>query len=81
VTDKLPGPRYGSFYGCIIALSAHRPRLPAGWHGGDRVAIHGTDARSSIGAPASAGCLRTRDDDLRVLMRIVPLGTSVVITP
>jgi hypothetical protein len=82
VTDKLLGPRYGSSYGCcIIALSAHQPRLPAGWRGGDRIAIHGTDARWSIGAPASAGCLRMRDDDLRVLMRIVPLGTSVVIRP
>lgn len=82
VTDKLRGSRFGSYYGCcILALSGHQPRLPRGWRGGDRIAIHGTDAPWSIGASASAGCLRTGDSDLRVLMRLVPLGTTVVIRP
>jgi hypothetical protein len=82
VTDKLPGQRYGAYYGCcILALSAHQPRLPAGWRGGDRIGIHGTDVPSSIGASASAGCLRISDRDLRALMRLVPLGTTVVIRP
>jgi lipoprotein-anchoring transpeptidase ErfK/SrfK len=80
VTDKLSGGRYGPYYGCcILALSAHQPHTPAGWQGGDRVAIHGTDAPSTIGTPSSAGCLRAADADLRVLMRRVPLGTPVVI--
>ena len=44
VTDKLPGARYSSAYGCcILALSAHQTSLPAGWRGGDRIAIHGTN--------------------------------------
>jgi lipoprotein-anchoring transpeptidase ErfK/SrfK len=82
VTDKLAGSNYGSYYGCcILALSAHQPHLPAGWTGGDRIAIHGTNAPSSIGAAASAGCPRARDADLRVLMRSVPLGTPVFIRP
>jgi lipoprotein-anchoring transpeptidase ErfK/SrfK len=80
VTDKLGGPAYGPYYGCcIIALSAHQPRLPAGWPGGDRIAIHGTNAPWTIGASASAGCAHARDDDLRVLMRRVPLGAPVFI--
>jgi lipoprotein-anchoring transpeptidase ErfK/SrfK len=80
VTDKLPGRLYGPYYGCcIIALSAHQPRLPAGWPGGDRIAIHGTNAPATIGAAASAGCAHARDADLRVLMRRVPLGTPVFI--
>ena len=80
VTDKLPGTRYGSYYGCcILALSAHQPNLPPGWPGGDRIAVHGTNDPGSIGTAASAGCPRARDADLRYLMRVVPLGTPVVV--
>jgi L,D-transpeptidase catalytic domain len=80
VTDKLSGSAYGPYYGCcILALNGHQPRLPAGWRGGDRLAIHGTDSPSTIGAAASAGCLRAADAGLRVLMRRVPLGTPVFI--
>jgi lipoprotein-anchoring transpeptidase ErfK/SrfK len=80
VTDKLPGSRYGSFYGCcIVALSGHQTNTPAGWQGGDRLAIHGTDNPASIGVPSSAGCLHADAEDLRVLMRKVPLGTPVFI--
>jgi lipoprotein-anchoring transpeptidase ErfK/SrfK len=80
VTDKLAGSNYGPYYGCcILALSAHQPNLPAGWTGGDRIAVHGTNAPSTIGAAASAGCLRAGDADLHILMRRVPLGTPVFI--
>jgi L,D-transpeptidase catalytic domain len=80
VTDKLRGGSYGPYYGCcILALNAHQPNLPAGWHGGNRIAIHGTNSPGTIGAPASAGCLRAADSDLEFLMRRVPLGTPVFI--
>jgi lipoprotein-anchoring transpeptidase ErfK/SrfK len=80
VTDRLRGGAYGPYYGCcILALSAHQPNLPAGWRGGDRIAIHGTNDPSSIGAATSAGCPHARDADLRVLMRRIPLGTPVII--
>ena len=80
VTDKLRGGNYGPYYGCcILALNAHQPNLPAGWQGGNRIAIHGTNSPGTIGSPASAGCLRAADSDLEVLMRRVPLGTPVFI--
>ena len=80
VTDKLPGAKFGSYYGCcIIALSGHQPNLPPGWPGGDRLAIHGTPNPSSIGTRASAGCLHAGAPALRSLMRRVPLGTPVFI--
>jgi L,D-transpeptidase catalytic domain len=80
VTDKLAGSSYGPYYGCcILALSGHQPKLPPGWPGGNRLAIHGTDAPSTIGMAASAGCLRASDADLRPLMAKVPLGTTVFI--
>ena len=77
VTDKLIPDRSVSYYGCcLIALSGHQPNLRPGWAGGDRIAIHGG---GSIGAAASAGCLHARDADLKRLMKIVPVGTPVVI--
>lgn len=80
VTDKLRGSSYGPYYGCcILALNGHQPKLPGGWRGGNRLAIHGTNASGTIGAAASAGCLRAADSDLAVLMRRVPLGTPVLI--
>ncbi|HEV2874015.1 MAG TPA: L,D-transpeptidase [Thermoleophilaceae bacterium] len=80
VTDKLAGSDYGPYYGCcILALSGHQPNTPPGWTGGDRLAIHGTDSPSTIGAAASAGCLRGSDADLRALMAEVRLGTPVFI--
>jgi lipoprotein-anchoring transpeptidase ErfK/SrfK len=80
VTDKLSGSQFGPYYGCcILALSGHQPNTPAGWKGGDRLAIHGTDAPGTIGTAASAGCLRASDEDLQTLMDKVPLGTPVFV--
>lgn len=80
VTDKLRGSAYSASYGCcILALSAIQPHLPAGWSGGNRVAIHGTLSPSDFGRAVSAGCLHASDRDLRYLMRTVPLGTPVLI--
>jgi lipoprotein-anchoring transpeptidase ErfK/SrfK len=81
ITDKLPGATYSSsVYGCcILALSGHQTNTPAGWQGGNRLAIHGTGNPASIGVPSSAGCLHADAEDLKVLMRKVPLGTPVFI--
>jgi hypothetical protein len=75
VTDKLSGAPYGGSYGCcILALSGRQPRLPAGWRGGDRLAIHGTSGRG-----ATAGCVAVPRVPLERLMRAVPLGTLVLV--
>src|SRR4051794_23296313 len=80
ITDKLPGSQYGAYYGCcILALSGHQTNTPAGWRGGDRLAIHGTNNPASIGVPSSAGCLHADAEDLKALMKRVPLGTPVFI--
>jgi hypothetical protein len=82
VTDKLAGTEFSAAYGCcILALSAVQPHLPAGWSGGNRVAIHGTLSAGDFGRAVSAGCVHAADRDLRYLMRMVPLGTPVVIRP
>jgi hypothetical protein len=77
VTDRLSGARYGGSYGCcILALSGHQPRLPAGWRGGDRLAIHGLNGRGS-----TAGCVAVPRVPLERLMRSVPLGALVTVRP
>lgn len=80
VTEKLDGRPWGGVYGCcILAINARQTRLPAGWTGGNRVAIHGTSEPGSIGLAVTAGCLRVPERPLRRLMALVPVGTPVVV--
>lgn len=80
VTDRISGRKW-SLGCCIVVLSGTQPRLPAGWNGGDRLAIHGSpSSNETLGAPTSAGCLHATEQTLRALARL-PLGTPVVIHP
>jgi hypothetical protein len=80
VTDRVhTGDPGGPFGWYAFGLSGHQPNLPAGWGGGDQLAIHGTNAPSSIGQAASAGCLRVSPTALSRLRGLVRLGTPVVI--
>ena len=80
ITDVL-SVRGESPYGCcVIALSGRQPKLPAGWPGGDRLAIHSTSGPARVGTAESIGCLRARTRDMRWLFRRAPQpGTPVVI--
>ena len=80
VTDKLRVRDPGSPYGCcVLALSGHQTRLPPGWPGGDRLAVHATSDLSGLGNAVSLGCMRSDPRDARWLIKRVPLGTSVFI--
>ena len=80
VTDKLRVTDPGSPYGCcVLALSGHQNRLPPGWPGGDRLAIHATKELSSIGRPASLGCMRITSVQARWLIRAIPAGSPVFV--
>jgi lipoprotein-anchoring transpeptidase ErfK/SrfK len=80
VTDLLKTSAPDSPYGCCaVALSGHQTRLEPGWPGGDRLAIHGTPNEETVGTPASLGCMRAYEPDIRALMRRVPLGAPVFI--
>jgi hypothetical protein len=80
VSEKMSGPFGPAFGCCILALTARQPRLPPGWNTGITyyVAIH---AGSGQGAAVSAGCLHATEAEVRYLMRTVPLGTPVQISP
>lgn len=87
-TETPPG-RYGvtdgvsfdesPYYGCCaLALSGHQyAELPAGWIGGNRLAIHGTPG--AVGGAESLGCIRATDETMRYLFARVPLGTPVFV--
>jgi lipoprotein-anchoring transpeptidase ErfK/SrfK len=79
VTDRVPfdaGSSLGTF---AFGISGIQPNLPAGWTGGDQLAIHGTNAPSTIGRAASAGCLRVSERILDRLRPLLRLGTPVVV--
>jgi len=80
VTDRLRVTGDSSPYGCcVLALTGHQTRLPPGWPGGDRLAVHGTAEVAGIGRAASLGCLRAPGRDARWLIETVPLGAPVFI--
>jgi lipoprotein-anchoring transpeptidase ErfK/SrfK len=81
VTDRVPFPAGSSLGTFAFGISGIQPRLPAGWSGGDQLAIHGTNASWSIGRSASAGCLRVSEQVLQRLRSLLRLGTPVVIHP
>jgi lipoprotein-anchoring transpeptidase ErfK/SrfK len=80
VTDPIAtGDPGGPFGWYAFGLSGHQPNLPPGWSGGDQLAIHGTNAPSSLGTAASAGCLRVSSTALGILKRYLHPGTPVII--
>ena len=78
VTDvlRITGPR-GPYGCCALALTGRQQDVPQGWSGSDRLAIHGTTKEGTIGSPASFGCLRARDRDMRWLLAHVPVGAPL----
>lgn len=80
VTDKLRVSDPGSPYGCcVIALTGHQVRLPEGWPGGDRLALHATQDLSGLGQAVSLGCMRADPKDARWMLETLPLGTPVFV--
>jgi outer membrane biosynthesis protein TonB len=81
VTDKLRVTDVDSPYGCcVIALTGHQTRLPASWPGGDRLAVHATTDLTSIGRPATLGCMRVRTGEARWLIDTIPVGAPIFVS-
>ena len=79
VTDRVPFAPGGSLGSFAFGISGIQPRLPAGWSGGNQLAIHGTNNPSSIGTNASAGCVRVSEWALDRFKPLLRLGTPVVV--
>jgi lipoprotein-anchoring transpeptidase ErfK/SrfK len=82
----------GEFYAYFVRRTSAKQK--AGWgdfviglsgfgnnssYGEGRVGIHGTADKSSIGQPASAGCVRVSNDVIRKIKNTIFLGTPVTI--
>jgi lipoprotein-anchoring transpeptidase ErfK/SrfK len=76
----------------MIARAPQLPRFTAGgegnplgaramYLGGTAYRIHGTNAPSTIGSRASAGCIRMTNEDVIDLYGRVKIGTKVVVLP
>jgi hypothetical protein len=80
VTDKLRVNSKDSPYGCcVLALTGHQTRLPEGWPGGDRLAVHATRDTGGLGRAVSLGCMRSHPRDARWMLKTVPLGAPVFV--
>ena len=80
VTDRLRITDPASPYGCcVLALTGHQTKLPPGWPGGDRLAVHATADLSGLGHEVSLGCMRAEARQARWLIKNVPLGSPVFI--
>lgn len=49
--------------------------------GFNSIGIHGTNEPETVGMRASMGCIRLLNDDLTALVRLVGIGTPVIILP
>jgi hypothetical protein len=79
VKEKLlSGNSNGPFGPGALGVSSYSPVL-TGWAQGGPIGIHGTNDPSSIGRRRSNGCIRVPNAVARRLLRIVPLGTPVIV--
>ena len=81
VSDRVPFPGGGSLGTFAFGISGIQPNLPAGWTGGNQLAIHGTNSPGTIGRSVSAGCVRVSELTLDRMLPLLRLGTPVVIHP
>ena len=79
VTDRVSFAAGGSLGSFAFGISGIQPHLPAGWGGGNQLAIHGTNDPSSIGTSASAGCVRVSEWALDRFKPLLRLGVPVII--
>lgn len=68
-------PMYGPI---AFGMNARQPWL-TDWPNGGVVGIHGTDAPQLLPGRVSHGCIRLRNNAIRRLARLMPLGTPVTI--
>jgi lipoprotein-anchoring transpeptidase ErfK/SrfK len=68
----------GPFGSHLLGISAFSDVL-RWWREGGPIGIHGTNDRSSIGQPASHGCVRLSQSAIQELFKHVPLATPVLI--
>ena len=86
VIEKVASPSY-SLRGDYAAPDSPKNPLGAAWIGlnaqhwrtGAPIGIHGTNEPDRIGSPVSHGCVRLKNEDVRLLLKHMPIDARVVI--
>ena len=76
IRERLKGLGSGGTYGPWAFGTSAYSNL-SDWPGGGVVGIHGTNQPSLIPGRPSHGCVRVRNDKIRALARLMPIGTPV----
>ncbi|MGH2944523.1 MAG: L,D-transpeptidase [Solirubrobacteraceae bacterium] len=76
IRERLKGLGDGTTYGPWAFGTSAYSNL-SDWPGGGVVGIHGTNRPGLIPGRPSHGCVRVRNDEIRELARLMPIGTPV----
>jgi hypothetical protein len=76
IRERLKGLGDGTTYGPWAFGTSAYSNL-SDWPGGGVVGIHGTNAPHLVPGRPSNGCVRVRNDKIRKLARLMPVGTPV----
>jgi hypothetical protein len=79
IRERLRGLGDGTAYGPWAFGTSAYSNL-SDWPGGGVVGIHGTNQPGLIPGRPSHGCVRIRNDKIRLLARLMPVGTPVRVT-
>jgi hypothetical protein len=79
IRERLRGLGNGTAYGPWAFGTSAYSNL-SDWPGGGVVGVHGTNEPGLIPGRPSHGCVRVRNDKIRLLARLMPVGTPVRIT-
>ncbi|HLG00628.1 MAG TPA: L,D-transpeptidase [Acidimicrobiia bacterium] len=74
VQPPSPDTGYGPY---VFGLSGYSNRVEKFTNGAGVIGIHGTNEPQLIGRDVSRGCIRLRNEDLKRLVGVLPLGTPV----
>jgi L,D-transpeptidase catalytic domain len=66
-------------YGLLAFGTNARSPVLTDWPGGGFVGIHGTNQPEILPGRVSHGCIRLRNEDIRRLARLMPVGTPVTV--
>ena len=67
------------FYGPLAFGTSARSSVLTDWPAGGFIGIHGTNRPELLPGRVSHGCIRMRNEDIRKLGRLMPVGTPVTI--
>jgi hypothetical protein len=78
IREKFRTPDPGGLYG-PVAFGSSDYSVLSDWPGGGIIGIHGTNEPSLIPGRPSHGCIRVRNQAVRPLWRLMPIGTPLLI--